>query len=179
MRKIVLSLALIVSFITSMFLLNSCFIDTDTSIAKGKRDQLISALQNKDHAAIKALFASNKIADIENFDESIDELLAYYEGDYVSQTGGGPATLSGKDGRLVYKYYLMSNDITTTVRVYRIALKWYITDTANAGNVGIWQLFILKKEDDPNQEYSYGGDGTISPGIYIGRIYDRSSEDTE
>jgi hypothetical protein len=150
-----------------MFLLNSCFIDTDTSIAKGKRDQLISALQNKDHAAIKALFASNKIADIENFDESIDALLAYYEGDYVSQTGGGPATLSGKDGRLVYKYYLMSNDITTTVSVYRIAIKWYVTDTANAGNVGIWSLYILNMEDKTEQDPSYWGDGDNSLGIHV------------
>jgi hypothetical protein len=163
-----------------MFLLNSCIIkDTDESIAKGKRDQLISAIQNEDRAAIKALFASNKIADIENFDESIDELLAYYEGDYVSSYSGGLETRDSKNNGHVFKYYSMSYDVTTTVSVYRIALLWYVTDTANVGNVGIWSLYILNKEDDTNQEYSYWGDGTRSPGIHIATPRPASSEDTE
>jgi hypothetical protein len=163
-----------------MFLLTSCVLDNDASIAKRNLEQLISDIQNEDRDAIKAMFASNKLAEIDNFDESIDELLAYYEGDYVSCKVGGLGTFGGRVHGIVQKYYDMSYDITTTERVYRIALIWYVTDTADVGNVGIWQLFILKMEDDPNPEYSYRGDGiSTSPGIYVGRIYDRSSNGTE
>jgi hypothetical protein len=152
----------------SVFSLIGCILDNDASIAKRNLEQLISDIQNEDRDAIKALFSSNKLAEIDNFYESIDELLAYFEGDYVSHVGGGPATLGGKDGSFVYKYHLMSNDITTTVRVYHIALIWCVTDTADAGNVGIWSLYILDNEDAPidASTISYWGDEDYVPGIH-------------
>ena len=96
MKKIVLTLGLIVLLIASMFSLAGCIKDSDESIAKKNLEKLISAMESEDRDAVKTLFASNKIAGIEDFDQSIDELLAYYEGDYVSHLGGGPGTSNEK-----------------------------------------------------------------------------------
>jgi hypothetical protein len=162
----------------SVFSLIGCILDNDASIAKRNLEQLVSDIQNEDRAAIKALFASNKLAEIDNFDESIDELLAYFEGDYVS-CKGGIGTFGGRIHGIVQKYYKMTYDITTTESVYGIALLWYMTDTADVGNVGIWSLYILNKEDDLEQQSSYVGDGNWSPGIHVATPRPPSSGDTE
>lgn len=146
------------------------FVDTDEGASKKKMEQLLTSIKNEDRAEIKSLFAPDKIADIEDFDSDIEALLTYYDGDLESFKGVS-GTNDYKDHGLITKHYNMSYDVTTTQTVYRFAIIWYVEDTGNTDNVGIWSLNVIKFYDDPNQNISYGGDGSWSNGIHLGEPY--------
>lgn len=148
--------------------LAGCFVDSDEQIAKKNREQLITAIQNKDSESIKKMFAKNKIVEIKNFEAKIDELIAYYEGDYVSYKGGGPQVNRDKhDGRST-KEFRTVHDIITTVDTYCLGVVWYIEDTADAGNIGIWKIIFFKTSEDTGAPF-WGGEAII-PEIMIGGI---------
>ena len=169
----------IIRLLVSWFLCFSCvfsltgclIIDSDSTIAQKNFEKLITAIQNKNKIAVKELFAKNKIANIENFDDAINALFTYYDGEYVSFKNKGVGMFSGKDRSGKYKYFSMSYDVTTTARVYRFGIKWYITETKDKNDVGIWFLYILKFEDDPYPQFSYGGDGLGTYGINVGKVW--------
>ena len=172
-RKLINTVLIILSVVCMIFA-TSCFglfLDTDGSDAESNMVKLLKCLEKEDRFAIKALFAPNKIADIEDFDEDIDELLGYYNGKYLSYGSGGTGTTTDRDYGNVVKFYDMSYDVTTTEDIYRFHLIWYVQDTTNAGNVGIWSLSIIRFDDDPDSESSYRGDGSWTNGINIGKIH--------
>lgn len=167
MKKIVTLVCGVLLILVSTVSLMGCVVDNDEDIFKKDREKVISAIQNKDHEGLKRLFAPNKIAEIENFDSKIDKLFLCYEGEYVSVKGGGPATdTDSHDGRL-QKAFRVICDITTTVDVYRLAYVWYVKDTADTGNIGIWKIIFCKKSDD--SDLPYWGGGAIIPEITIGK----------
>ena len=173
MKRKIINIAVIILSVVCMIFATSCFgffIDTDESDANTKKVELLDSLQSGNHSAIKKLFAPNKIADIEDFDEDIDELLGYYKGEYVSYDKSGPGTITDKHYGDVIKYYMMSFDVTTTEDKYRFGIIWYVEYTADKGNVGIWSLSVIRAEDDPNS-FSYWGDGSQTLGINIGKIH--------
>lgn len=172
-RKIT-NIAVVILSIVCMIFATSCsglFLETDGGDAESNMVKLLICLQKEDRSAIKALFAPNKIADIEDFDEDIDDLLSYYNGEYLSYGSGGVGTTTDRDHGNVVKYYDISYDVTTTADVYRFHLIWYVKYTADVGNVGIWSLSIIRFDDDPDPESSYRGDGSWTNGINIGKIH--------
>lgn len=117
------------------------------------------------------MFAPNKLNEMENLDENIDELLSYYEGNYSKYGSGGLGTEKDVDSGVTKKWNNMSYDVFTNKNTYRIAIIWHILDTADKGNVGIWSLYVIKFEDDIYPTYSYGGDGNWTPGLHIGKTF--------
>jgi hypothetical protein len=177
MKKFFSIILIIVISLTAM-LLPACsgfFIDSDNDIATVNMKKLILQMQNQNREGIKALFAPNAIADIDDFDKSIDELLSYYNGDYVSGVGGYPDVYDSKDGNKIIKRLNISEDVTTTECTYRFAVEWYVKYTTDKNNVGIWNFYIIKYEDDPYQDYYYWGDGYNTAGINIGKIFDEAN----
>lgn len=140
-------------------------------IANKNISKLIAAIENEDHVGIKSLFAPNIIAEIDDFDQNINDLLSYYIGKNGSYGSHGLGTEYDRDSGIEKRWHNMSYDITTTEDVFRIAIIWYIQDTEDVGNVGIWSLYIIRFEDDPYPNYDYGGDGLWSPGLHIGKTY--------
>ena len=174
MKRKIINIAVIILSVVCMIFATSCFgffIDTDENDADAKQVKLLDSLQSGDHSKIKALFAPNKIADIENFDEDIDELLGYYKGEYVSYGTGGTVVDKDKHYDDVIIYYDMSFNVTTTEDKYRFSIIWYVEYTVDKGNVGIWNLSVIRFDDDPDQKSSYRGDGSWTNGISIGRIH--------
>ena len=174
MKRRITSLAVIILSVVCMVFATSCFgffIDTDGNDAEDNFVKLLDSLQSGDHSKIKALFAPNKIADIEDFDEDIEDLLGYYKGEYLSYKSGGLGTFQDKHYDYVTKYYNMSYDVTTTEDVYRFGIIWYVEYTVDKDNVGIWSLSIIRLDDDTDPKASYRGDGSQTPGINIGRIH--------
>ena len=173
MKRKIINIAVIILSVVCMIFATSCFgfFDTAESDAKDKMLKLVTCLDQEDRSAIKALFAPNKIADIEDFDEDIEDLLSYYNGKYVSYRDGGAATYKDTDYGDVIKYYSMSYDITTTENVYRFHIIWYVEYTIDAGNLGIWSLSVIRFDDDTYPEMSYRGDGSRTIGINIGKIH--------
>jgi hypothetical protein len=174
MKKFLLFISLIVISISAI-LLPACsgfFISSDEKQIDKNFRQLLTCMQSNEPDKVKALFAPNKIANIENFDESVDELFSYYNGEYTSYQSRSWNEGDSRDGKIFTKFYIFSYDVTTTECVYRIACEWYVIDTVDKDNVGIWAFDIIKYDDDPYTDYPYGGDGSRTAGINIGKVFD-------
>ena len=86
MKKIV---SYIVMIIIVIFMLTSCNLVTMVTgdysgLANRNFNALITAMENKDKSAVKALFMDSTINSSENFEKSLDELLEYYNGKMTS-----------------------------------------------------------------------------------------------
>ncbi len=145
------------------------FFDNDNKIVEDKLDSLLNAIETENKDTIHALFAHNKINNISNFDDDIDELLAYYQGNHSSYRNWGLGTDIDVDSGITKKWFNISYDVTTTTDVYRTAIYWCVQDTGDGANVGIWSLYILKLSEDSNPDYAYRGDGEWTPGIQVGK----------
>ena len=173
-RVFILVIAIIMSAMTA--LLGGCtffddlFAPSDNEDADNKLQAFVECLSNDDREEIKSLFAQNKIAEISNFDESIEELLLYYDGEYISVERHSTGVEEDKDSDIERKWYNMSYDVTTDAAIYRMAFYWCAKDTGDKGNVGIESFYIIKAMDDPRYpQYTYRGDGAWTPGINIGK----------
>lgn len=174
MKKLVVSLTVFILSICGMISFSACFfIDGYQEEVQSKMTSLINAIQEEDRAKIKSLFASNRISNKEGFDSDIDTLIAYYNGEFTAYIDHAIYTDNDKDSGIVKKYYDITYDFTTTAEKYRMAVKWYVKDTSDSKNLGIWSLYIIKYEDDPSKdEHAYWGDGLWTDGIHIGTVYE-------
>ncbi len=90
MKKIAMVGLTIILFLISVFPLTGCdffdglFAVSDDKDADNKLESFVECLNKEDRVGIKSLFAKSKIADLTNFDESIEELFQYYNGKFVS-----------------------------------------------------------------------------------------------
>lgn len=151
---------------------DSLFEPSDNEAADNKLQAFVQCLENGDKEGIKTLFAQNKISDISSFDNDIEELLLYYDGEYISVDRHSTGVEDDKDSGIERKWYNMSYDVTTNEAIYRMAFYWCAKDTGDNGNVGIESFYIIKATDDPNYpQYTYRGDGLRTPGINIGKFF--------
>ena len=160
-------------FMGGCAIFDGLFEPSDNEDADNKLQSFVDCLRNEDSEGIKSLFAQNKIAEISNFDESIEELLLYYDGAYISVERHSTGVEEDKDSGIERKWYNMSYDVKTDEAIYRMAFYWCAKDTGDSSNVGIESFYIIKATDDPNYpQYSYGGDGLWTPGINIGKTHE-------
>ncbi len=158
-----------------MFGMTSCFSSkTDDEIVEEKIQNLIQNLEENNKDGIKELFAKTKIDNIDNFDETIDQLLEYYDGTYESKKNGSHGKFRDKDGNFSTTWFLPSTDVETSVDTYRIAFYYCTEYTTDEDSIGIWSLYIIKMSEDSTPDNSYGGDGLWTPGIHIGKVYSES-----
>ena len=176
-RVFILVIAIIMSAMTA--LLSGCtffddlFAPSDNEDADNKLRSFVECLNNEDREGIKSLFTKNKIAEISNFDERIEELLLYYDGEYISVERHSTGVEDDKDSGIERKWYNMSYDVTTDAAIYRMAFYWCAKDTGDQENVGIESFYVIKATDDPRYpQYTYRGDGLWTPGINIGKMHE-------
>lgn len=176
-RVFILVIAIIMSAMTA--LLGGCtffgdlFAPSDNEDADNKLHSFVDCLNDEDREGIKSLFAKNKTAEISDFDESIEELLLYYDGEYISVERHSTGVEEDKDSGIERKWYNMSYDVTTDTQIYRMAFYWCAKDTGDKGNVGIESFYIIKATDDPRYpQFTYRGDGSWMPGINIGKTHE-------
>lgn len=157
-----ISLLLIAITATLSAALCACFVNIsgDGDLAKQYMGQLTDSLQEGDSGSVRSLFAANKIADIEDFDEDIAELISYFVGDYVSDTLDTPATVSDTNGGVTKKWFNMGCDVNTTSGKYRFSICWCVADSGDSGNIGIWSLYIFNYEDNLLEDYSFYPSGS-------------------
>ena len=179
MKKVYIFITSIIMAVMTMFLggctfFDDLFVPSDNEDADNKLQAFVHCLDNKDREGIKALFAQNKIAALTDFDESVEELLLYYDGGHISVDRYSTGVEEDKDGGIERKWYSMSYDVTTDAAIYRMAFYWCAKDTGDNGNVGIESFYVIKATDDPNYpQYAYGGDGFWTPGMNIGKTQEK------
>ena len=143
--------------------------NSDQKIANARMDKVLNAIHNKDKEALKAMFSKKSIAQTENFDQSITDLFDYFQGDFVSYDDwagpeGDETWEYGDKQKILYSSY----DVKTSNKEYRFTIQDFTVDTADADNVGIHSLYIIKMEDDIDPQLGYRGDNKFTPGIHIG-----------
>ncbi len=180
MKKIFISVIAIIIAALTMFMggcaiFDGLFEPSDNEDADNKLQAFVQCLDNEDREGIRSLFAQNKTAALTDFDKSVEELLLYYDGESISVERHSTGVEEDKDGGTERKWYNMSYDVTTDAAIYRMAFYWCANDTGDKGNVGIESFYIIKATDDPNYpQYTYRGDGLWTPGINIGKVYEKS-----
>lgn len=170
-KKFISIISAIVLSVFSLLCISSCdAFKSDEEIIDDKVMDIIQKLEKSDKEGLKKLFAKSIIKNIDNFDETIDELFDYYDGEYVSKVRGGHGDELERDGNgFVKKWWTPSYDIKTTEDRYRIAFYWCKEYSTDKNFIGIWSFYIVKYKDDDNPEYSYRGDGLWFPGINISK----------
>jgi len=150
-------------------------LDNDRDIANAKMDTVLEAIKNKDKDALKAMFSKKAISQAGNFDESINQLFEFFQGDFISYNDwGGPGAYEDRNYGDIQKELDSTYDVTTSKQKYRFAIKEFTADTVNPDNVGIWSLYIIKMEDtDP--QFAYLGDGKDTPGINFNKINEQDN----
>ncbi|MCH3976546.1 MAG: DUF5104 domain-containing protein [Bacilli bacterium] len=147
--------------------LGGCNFESDYDIADKNINQLLEALDNQDRNKIKSIFALSIQTNISSFDDDIDQLFSYYEGEYESYTSNGVGTTFDRNDGIEKKYFDMSYDVTTTINIYRLGIIWYVKDSSQSENIGIWSLYILKYQDDTDQSSAYRSEG--ENGIHVAK----------
>lgn len=167
--------------ITLMLLLTSCsmgdsnmrkmlFARNDKQIANEQLEALLEAIQSKNAQAVKELFSDNAWAGSGNTEKSILVLFDYFQGELVSyKSWAGPSVHATKNHGEYWKSYDCTYDFETTQDKYRLAMEIITVDTADADNIGIRSLYIIRFEDDTRPNFAYWGDGEHTPGINIGK----------
>ena len=167
--------------ITLMLLLTSCsmgdsnmrkmfFARNDKQIANEQLEALLEAIQSKNAQAVKELFSDNAWAESGNMEKSILVLFDYFQGELVSyKSWAGPSVHATKNHGEYWKSYDCTYDFETSKDKYRLAMEIVTVDTTDADNIGIRSLYIIRFEDDTDQNCAYWGDGEHTPGINIGK----------
>jgi len=115
---------------------------------------------------LRELFATSTINTVGSFDEDIDALLDFYEGEMISHKQHGPGSHAIKDVAYQRKEVFASYDISTNLEEYRLAIRFCTVDSENPENLGIYSLYIIKAEDS-NMDYAYWGNDVWNLGINI------------
>lgn len=168
MHNIMKLITTIIATIICCFTLSGCnTLLSDDDIAKNKFHMLLSNIEKKEVEGTKRLFAENEIKELNNFDETVNNLFDYYKGSYDTHKSWGLGVENDRHNKRVVQIFDMSYDVVTTDEKYRLAIPWCIEDTSDSKNIGICSLSILKFED-PNQTFAYRGNESGSYGIIIG-----------
>lgn len=179
MRKVYLSLLIIL-----VLLLTSCssgdsnmvrdlFRKNEREAANERFEELVKAIQNQDSDSLKLLFSEKSLKESQNAEEDIQALLDYFQGEMLSYNDwGGPGARGGMNADGTGRYWkclYATYDVETTQDQYRFAMEFMLQDTADADNVGIRSLYVIRLEDDPEPQFAYRGDGENTPGININK----------
>jgi len=170
--------------IFSMLVLSSCSlldirlkmlneVDNDT-IAKGRFEKVIEALENQDKDALKTLFSKQVLNEADDFDSNIEQLFDFVQGEIDSweKLSGNLAFTSNDHGhktKQINSYYFVNTD----KQKYFFLLTDHSVDTDNPDNVGLYLLLVVKAEDeekiyDGNQKILFDGNQDIERvGIYL------------
>ena len=102
-------------------------------------------------------------------EESISELISYYDGTYskIEKNGGSYTDESFNHGRSS-KIIRMGFKVYSTVDNYYFCFDWCIVDDFDEKNIGIKSMYIIKESENRNPNTSYGGDGSFTNGLFIG-----------
>lgn len=119
-------------------------------------EQIIKAIESNDSVALKELFSVSTVTSVDGFEEDMNALMDFYEGEMVSYKQFGPGTHAVKEGSIQRKEMFASFDIITTLADYRLAIRFFTVDSADPENLGVYSLYIIKAENS-NPDSAYWG----------------------
>ncbi|MCL2634699.1 MAG: DUF5104 domain-containing protein [Oscillospiraceae bacterium] len=153
MRKIILSIILVISMIT----VTGC-VETDSAKVRAMSEEIMQCFINKDVETLKNMFSPAILTMHDDIDEQIQNAFDFIDGEIISyriptahnmhkQTDGGKATLHTIQPRI-------SNIETVEGKIYRI---YYAGQLANAKNEDRVGLTGLRVDFDDGTSCNIGG----------------------
>ena len=131
---------------------------SDQYIANNCLNQLLDAIENEDINQVRSLFSKKVLLEMLEFDNSVIDLFAFYQGHAEEFDGQCPLYTDYKrDNEKETKFIFASYDIETNINVYRVAIQYCAVDNCNPNNVGLWSISIILFEDDPSPGHTYWG----------------------
>ena len=132
----------------------------------------LEAIAARDSEAITALFAENAREEVSDFHDDVEELLNYmHEKNFqVEEITVPNSRQSIRFGKVIRQEETVHCEITSEGDTYRLAMRNVTKDIEEPKNAGIWSLSVIRTVDDPRPEFSYGGDCTYRPGIFVGAV---------
>ena len=109
MKKIAIVYSTIVLLLVCVIIMVGCsmfsnlFGPSESEDMANKINTFLEYLQNKDKEGLKSLFAQNKIASLPDFDQSIEELFVYFDGEVTSISKKSPGVEQDKDSGIERK----------------------------------------------------------------------------
>lgn len=150
---------------------SSCFsknASADASVlAEDTLRRFISYVQDGDKENIKGLFSKNARETVENFDEPVDDLIEFFEGEVLS-FGSEDLTNSNKKVHNGKRSIELKSAITvnTTKQTYYVSFNQFVINEIDQDKIGVEKFSIVKKSDW-NYTYTYWGSNDDIPGIHI------------
>lgn len=124
-------------------------------------DTIMTAIGSKDADAIRELFVPDVVSNNLNFDEDIEHLMEYVQGEYVSYESWGSA---GNEYGLLETGHGMYT-VTTTAGTYRFNIYENIRDKGDLDNIGIYSLYVIDSTD--NTDVDQWAEYDWVPGINV------------
>lgn len=151
---------------------NSSEKSTSDSPENATVSAFLEAIAARDSEAITALFAENAREEASDFRDDVEELLDYmHEKNFqVEEITVPNSRQSIRFGKVIRQEETVHCEITSERDTYRLAMRNVTKDIEEPKNAGIWSLSVIRTADDPRPEFSYGGDCTYRPGIYVGAV---------
>ena len=138
-------------------------------------EKVLNAIQNKDVDALKSLFSNESLKQIDDFDATAHDLFEYFQGDFISYDdwGGAVAGDMVREGGKEWYTIQPTYDVKTSKQEYRFAFKEFTVNEFEPDKVGVWSIYVIKKENDTDPKCAYRGDGKWTPGINFEKVYKR------
>lgn len=124
-------------------------------------DTIMTAIGSKDADAIRELFVPDVVSNDPNFDEDIERLMEYVQGEYLSYESWGSA--ENEYGSLETGHGMYT--VTTTAGTYRFNINEYIRDKGDLANIGIYSLYVIDSAD--NTDVDQWAEYNWMPGINV------------
>ena len=147
-KRIILVLLILVS----LLLFNACGLKGGSSLTTEQRAdermaQIMSAVQDKDNEALKALFSKKALGEATDIDNGIDYLFDFIQGNITSwERDAAPADEKTDGGKKSLMIRFVIN-ITTDKDEYQLFVIDYNLDTINPDNEGVYMLEIERAAD--------------------------------
>ena len=116
--------------------------------ADERMEQIMTAINNKDREALESLFSKEALDEADDFDNEIDYLFDFLEGNLVSwERDGWASSKSIEYGKKSVMIRFVIN-VNTDVDAYQIFVIDYSTDTINPDNEGVYMLEVKLTDSD-------------------------------
>lgn len=145
---------------------NYAFLESDHDFSDKTFAKLIDSLNSKDEATLKSLFAVNVQNSIENFDDSVNQLINFFKSENLTfeRTNGVGSTEEFEDSKKMIELIATYNVTSKKYKYYfRISMTKY--NTFDENNSGILSLYIINANDW--KENSVYGVSEDTSGIHI------------
>jgi hypothetical protein len=155
-------IVLILLVLVSLLLFGSCDENEDVSgkvreiivsepkKADARMEQIISAIKEKDREALKSLFSKKVLEEANDFDNGIDYLFDFLQGDIDSWERDGWSSSEsiefGKKSLMIRSGY----KVITNEEEYLFFVVDYNEDTINPDNAGVYMLQVTTWVDSDN-----------------------------